>query len=350
MSADVRGRGVRVDDYEGLRAGEAVVAVRRLGLRPALERVEGYQSGLHGFVVSQEPEQGVEVQPGGAVSLFIAAPSRAILGTTQAAGNGKPEVDVESLHVGEPLYSDDTVEIHEVAIPGGSYSESVPTIDEGELPNDEQERHRASSGSPVDRTGDAEIDNGALTDEQEEDASDGDDDDDGDYEPSPETVWRGQPSSAPRSRLKFQHIRGSESARRRRVWSPAVVGWSVLAAFSCVLAALVLVYAVSYRSSSRHPSPRPSVPAHIVVSPSRSPAHIPVAARAADRPHATRPLDQGVTHRDSRRPRRAPNTVSEDGTSLHTGSPTGVVVPTSSVPVEPSGVSAEEHAAMEFGP
>ena len=93
-----RGRGVLVEGYEGLRAGAAIAAVRRLGLRPSLERVEGYEAGVQGFVVSQEPAQGSEVQPGGAVCLFIAAPARTILdadrgGEDERAGRVEHEAD-----------------------------------------------------------------------------------------------------------------------------------------------------------------------------------------------------------------------------------------------------------------
>jgi PASTA domain len=157
-----RGRGVAIEGYEGLRAGAAVAAVRRVGLRPSLERVEGYEAGIHGFVVGQDPSAGAEVQAGGQVVLFIAAPARTIIGGhpdrdgDASAGDYAPdasldaetdvptsadiergsgeserdaargagglplvegEIDFESLWVGEAGYEDETLQVHEIAAP-----------------------------------------------------------------------------------------------------------------------------------------------------------------------------------------------------------------------------------------
>jgi hypothetical protein len=76
--ARVAGRGVRVGAYEGLRAGEAIVTVRERGLRPSLERVEGYAEDRHGFVVSQEPVAESEVAADSQVFLYIGAPARTV--------------------------------------------------------------------------------------------------------------------------------------------------------------------------------------------------------------------------------------------------------------------------------
>ncbi|MHB1833475.1 MAG: PASTA domain-containing protein [Solirubrobacteraceae bacterium] len=74
---------MRVEEFAGMRAGEAVAAVRRLGLRPQLERVEGYAADVHGLVVSQEPAQGARLQAGSGVRLFVAAPARMLTGAEQ---------------------------------------------------------------------------------------------------------------------------------------------------------------------------------------------------------------------------------------------------------------------------
>ncbi|MHB1860332.1 MAG: PASTA domain-containing protein [Solirubrobacteraceae bacterium] len=77
------GLGVGVEELAGMRAGEAVAAVRRLGLRPQLERVEGYAADVHGLVVSQEPAQGARLQAGSGVRLFVAAPARMLTGAEE---------------------------------------------------------------------------------------------------------------------------------------------------------------------------------------------------------------------------------------------------------------------------
>lgn len=159
-----RGRGMAVEGYEGLRAGAAIAAVRRLGLRPSLERVEGYEPGIHGFVVGQDPSTGAEVQAGGQVVLFIAAPARTVISahpdpaedagadgpdadrdadtdtdlgagaeTDSESAPGEPEedtarggaelpvvdgeIDFERLWVGEAGYEDETLQVHEIGAP-----------------------------------------------------------------------------------------------------------------------------------------------------------------------------------------------------------------------------------------
>ncbi len=117
--------------------GEAVADVRRLGLRPAVERLEEAEPQMHGRVVSQAPAAGSDVQLGSAVSLFIAVPavsssesgsspveaeaaeplqveSPAELAQEPAA---EGDFDVEDWWVGDGSYADDTVEVHELASP-----------------------------------------------------------------------------------------------------------------------------------------------------------------------------------------------------------------------------------------
>jgi len=143
---------VRVGAYEGLRVGEAVADVRRLGLRPAVERREGAEPEMHGRVASQVPAAGSDVQLGSAVSLFIAVPavsasesgsssfdaeaaeplpveSPVELAQEPAAGG---DFDVEDWWVGDGSYADDTVEIHELAPPEETGELWEPDTDESD--------------------------------------------------------------------------------------------------------------------------------------------------------------------------------------------------------------------------
>jgi hypothetical protein len=352
-SVDVRGRGVRVEGYEGVRAGEAVVAVRRLGLRPALERVEGYESGLHGFVVSQEPERGCEVQPGGLVSLFIAAPSRTITDGSPPVAGEESEVDVESLHVGDPLYADDTVEIREIGASENNSREPDEAFDEDELAADEDERWEDAHEPPVDDDEPAREDEELPVDDDldVEAADDGEDGDaDADYELPSEAVWHGSPSAGRHSHLR-KHTREARGTRPRRVWSAAGVRWGGFAVFVGASIALLLVIAANYHPASQRPSPRKSRSAQRTLPPSRSRAPVRVVACSDGCPRATRPLGLVAVRRSgSQRSGRTPAGVSQRSVSLHAVAPVATAVQASSVPVELSGVSAEEHAAMEFGP
>lgn len=65
---------VSVDDYLGVSAGDAARALRRAGLRPALDRQVGHAPETVGLVVAQDPAGG-QMQPRGAmVTLYVAAP------------------------------------------------------------------------------------------------------------------------------------------------------------------------------------------------------------------------------------------------------------------------------------
>ena len=66
---------IEVSDHVGEPAGRAAQAVRRSGLRPALERSFGYDTELVGSVVAQEPAAGGELARGGTLTLFVAAPA-----------------------------------------------------------------------------------------------------------------------------------------------------------------------------------------------------------------------------------------------------------------------------------
>jgi hypothetical protein len=66
---------ILVGDWVGQRAADAALAVRRAGLRPALERSLGGQPELFGRVVTQKPPAGGYLVRNGSVSLYVAAPS-----------------------------------------------------------------------------------------------------------------------------------------------------------------------------------------------------------------------------------------------------------------------------------
>ena len=63
-----------VGDYLGRPAGEAAQAVRRIGLRPGLDRSFGCAAELVGLVVAQDPAAGSDLARNGMVTLFVAAP------------------------------------------------------------------------------------------------------------------------------------------------------------------------------------------------------------------------------------------------------------------------------------
>lgn len=66
--------GVTVSDYVGQPAAEAARAVRRVGLRPGLDRSFGCEPALTGLVIAQEPTGGEQLPRNGMVTLYVAAP------------------------------------------------------------------------------------------------------------------------------------------------------------------------------------------------------------------------------------------------------------------------------------
>ena len=64
-----------VGDHVGHPGGDAVQAVRRAGMRPALDRSFGYSAAQRGLVVEQDPASGTEVARNAMVTLYVAAPS-----------------------------------------------------------------------------------------------------------------------------------------------------------------------------------------------------------------------------------------------------------------------------------
>ncbi|HEX8714902.1 MAG TPA: PASTA domain-containing protein [Solirubrobacteraceae bacterium] len=70
-------RGQSVEDFVGALANEAAQALRRVGLKPGLERTFGYEAELVGRVVAQEPQAGAQLARNGLVVLYVAAPRSA---------------------------------------------------------------------------------------------------------------------------------------------------------------------------------------------------------------------------------------------------------------------------------
>lgn len=68
-------RPVIVEDYVGQPAARAVQAVRRAGLRPALERHFGCEGHLSGLTVAQAPPPGAQIARNGNITLYVAAPA-----------------------------------------------------------------------------------------------------------------------------------------------------------------------------------------------------------------------------------------------------------------------------------
>jgi hypothetical protein len=77
---------VVVGDYLGEPAAEAARAVRRLGLRPGLDRQFGGEPHTIGLVLAQEPQPGGEAPRGAMVTLYVSAP---------AAGGQEPQAEQE---------------------------------------------------------------------------------------------------------------------------------------------------------------------------------------------------------------------------------------------------------------
>jgi PASTA domain len=71
-----RGR-VVVAEHVGQTAAQAAQAIRRSGLRPALERSLGCEPELIGQIVAQEPSPGSELARNAMVTLYVAAPGAA---------------------------------------------------------------------------------------------------------------------------------------------------------------------------------------------------------------------------------------------------------------------------------
>jgi hypothetical protein len=104
-----------VGDYVGLTASQAAQAVRRAGLRAALERSFGCAPELMGQVVAQEPTAGSVLQRNRIVVLHIAAPAMAEPDARIHEPVGETPVS-QRLALGDPPAPDVTDEPHESAL------------------------------------------------------------------------------------------------------------------------------------------------------------------------------------------------------------------------------------------
>lgn len=366
-------RGLVVGAYEGLRAGQAIVAVRELGLRPCLERVEGYEAGLHGFVVSQEPSSGTQVTVDSQVFLYVAAPARTIV--QRGPEDGGHHVISEASNDADGDDSTGDIDSKEDADNGpAERTDDFAERDFGGEAEDNQEEHSEDDAE------DLRDEESLEEQEQLYHGSEGAGGSDG-FEPSleeetrelggvdsvfaregelaedpevaeepvePVRVWRGPPPGAlPRRRLTRRH-----SSRRQRAWPQAPLSLQLgIALLVCVgLVVLVSLASPGHSSSRDAQHPRPTVSqarsgsARSMLTPPRT---------VGARPAVSRPVFSGPTHR-----RRSGGEVRRARTTVPSPSP--VAPPAASVPaaapapsssaVSVTGTAAEEQAIREFGP
>lgn len=97
---------VVVGDYVGETAAGAARAIRRHGLRPALERSLGCEPELIGHVVAQDPAPGSELVRNAMMTLYVAAP-----GPAPAGGDGiEPPVPRAEATVPQPRVEQSVVD------------------------------------------------------------------------------------------------------------------------------------------------------------------------------------------------------------------------------------------------
>lgn len=97
---------VHVGDYVGQLAAEATQAVRRAGLRPGLDRCQGYEPAQIGHVIAQDPDAGSEVPRNSIITLHVAAPAPSAAHEPAETGHAghdapAPEVDTPSTSMSE---------------------------------------------------------------------------------------------------------------------------------------------------------------------------------------------------------------------------------------------------------
>lgn len=334
-------RGLIVGAYEGLRAGEAIVAVRGLGLRPCLERVEGYEASLHGFVVSQEPPSGVEVAADSQVFLYIAAPSRTVVEREVAPETGEVDAGEEAQAEAEPEVETEADAVAERYRPAVEESETAEFAAEGfaaEASDVEVEEPQIEVSDFAAETSEVEAfdveGEASGVEESREQAP----------------VWRGAvPGAVPRRRL------GPRRSGRMRVWGSLPLGLRV--ALFAVVAVVVLALLVSLASSgqvgrgdfARRPSARSAAPSS---RPRGTARGMPGAVVQAPRPGARQPVAPRMTFGRSPHPRvtRLPVPSSRATASSVVRGAVAGRAPAADGGGEISGAAAEEHAALEFGP
>jgi hypothetical protein len=102
-----------VEDFDRRPAAEAAIALRRAGLRPALERTFHWGEDTHGLVVAQEPPAGREVPLDSTVLLFISAPGE----------RGDRDANEDTPEVRTPAQPDDQPVAQHPAELAGAYSD-----------------------------------------------------------------------------------------------------------------------------------------------------------------------------------------------------------------------------------
>lgn len=85
--------GVRVGDYVGQPAAQAALAVRRIGLRPGLDRSFGCEPQLTGLIIAQEPAAGEQRSRNAMVTLYVAAAA-----VQREQHSEQPDAELPSAH------------------------------------------------------------------------------------------------------------------------------------------------------------------------------------------------------------------------------------------------------------
>jgi len=91
-----------LSSFDGQAAAQAAIALRRAGLKPALERTFHWGEETHGLVVAQEPGPGSEVPLDSTVLLFVSAPGE----------RGETNADAEAVAPSEPAADTAPDELH----------------------------------------------------------------------------------------------------------------------------------------------------------------------------------------------------------------------------------------------
>ena len=137
---------VTVDDYEGRPAADAAIALRRVGLRPALERTFHWGEETQGLVVAQEPAAGNEVPLDSTVLLFVSAPGERGATDTgdQTATPGGPAADQlpDDVTADWPPVQTSRVGSRRRRKPRPHSVTAAQTTPDGNAPVDGQEDHR----------------------------------------------------------------------------------------------------------------------------------------------------------------------------------------------------------------
>jgi hypothetical protein len=296
-------------------------------LRPSLERVEGQDPSLHGFVISQEPASGAEIPADSQVFIYVAVPARAIVGR---APEDSPSNEVQE----EPRRLDESCfeERADEEVLEDNYLDDLNGVEE-DLPDEGPAVGEVRDYPPPLEDATDEVDQELLAEAETRE------------EPVERVrVWDGPaPGAVPRRRLSFT------SPDRR--WSrslPLGVWIAVIGLFVCSALTLLVGLASQLHSGS---GPHSTVAAKSRSGTQATPAPSPVRAPASTSSRSARAAIQlrGASHAPSR---PAARRVGAPSTRVVT-----VVTPPAPRRVSPvragaplTGTAAEEHAIREFGP